>query len=80
MIIKEKFMTQTAQSRFWAYINKAGKDITADKPETDDNINLFISVIDSLNKLYGVLSRLNFIIDRKIIEKYISLDSEGEME
>jgi len=61
-------MTQTAQPRSWAVISEPGKDLTIHKPEAEDNMGLLLSVCDSLNNLYEMLNRLNYAMERKIME------------
>jgi hypothetical protein len=72
-------MTQTTQSRSWASINEAGKDLTIDKTETEDNTGLMLSVFDSLNKLSDTLSRLDYALERKNIEKISVIDSLNKL-
>ena len=64
-------MTQTTQYRSWAALSEVGKDLTIQKSELEDSISLLLSVFDSLNELYVMLSRLNYVMERKIIEHYL---------
>jgi len=61
-------MTQTVQPRSWACLYDAGKDLTLHKPDTEDNASLLLAVFDSLNNLHEKLCRLNFVMERKLIE------------
>jgi len=61
-------MTRTIQTRSYVTLNKAGKGVTAQTPETEDNRSLLLAVFDSLNKLYEKLNRLNYVIQRRNIE------------
>jgi hypothetical protein len=61
-------MTQTVQPRSWAYLSETGKDLNINKPETEDNMSLLLSVFDSLNTLCEKLSRLAYVLQRKNIE------------
>jgi hypothetical protein len=62
-------LAQTIQPRSFASLNKAGKDLKENQPETEDNMSLLLSVFDSLNNLYDKLTRLNYVIQRKNIEQ-----------
>jgi hypothetical protein len=65
-------MTQTIQPRSWVLLNKAYKKLKKNKPETeDDNMSLVLQVYDDLNNLYENLNRLNYLIERKNLEKNI---------
>jgi hypothetical protein len=61
-------MTQTVQPRSWTYLGEMGKDLTINKPETEDNVGLLLSIFDSLNSLNEKLNRLNYVIQRKNME------------
>ncbi|MDR2924222.1 MAG: hypothetical protein LBU85_12890 [Treponema sp.] len=71
-------MTQTVQPRSWALLSEAGKDLTLDKSETEDNRELLLQVFDSMNNLYEKLSRLDYVVKRKKMEMQIYRESEGE--
>ena len=64
-------MTQTTQPRSWALLNNAGKDLNISKPETEDNKSLLLSIFDSLNELCEKLSKLEYVLTRKNIEKIL---------
>jgi len=72
-------MTQTTQFRSWASLNEADKDLTIDKTETEDNMSLLLSVFDSLNKLNDNLSRLDYVLKSKNIEKILIFDSLNKL-
>jgi len=69
-------MTQTTQPRSWAKLSEVGKDINL-KPETENNMDLLLSVFDSLNNLCESLSKLNNAIERKIIEQGLNDKGKG---
>ena len=68
-------MTQTTQSCSWASFNKAGKDLSINIPETEDNMSLLLSVFDSLNKLGERIRSLDYVLKRKKTEQIAVLDS-----
>ena len=75
-------MTHTTQARSWASLSKPGKDLTTDKDKPDkpeDNIDLLLSVFDSLNKLNDNLSRLDYVLKSKNIEKILIFDSLNKL-
>jgi len=47
---------------------ETGEDVTANKPETEDNRRLLLLLFDNLNKLRENLNRLNYLLERKKIE------------
>jgi hypothetical protein len=59
------FMTQTTQFRTLAVINEPGKNPAKNKPETEDNMKLLLTVYDNLNELYERLNRLGNIIEKR---------------
>jgi hypothetical protein len=61
-------LTQTEQPRSLAFLHDAGKDLTIDKGETEDNMSLLLQIFDNLNTLCEKLSRLNYVLKRKNIE------------
>jgi len=63
-------MTQTTQPRSWATLSEAGKDLTINKQEQEDNIGLFLTVCGNLNELYKKLAKLNHVMGKKITEHY----------
>jgi len=71
-------MTKTTQPRFLASLSEPGKDLTIDKPETEDNMSLLLSVYDGLNKLTEKLSRLDYVLKRKNIELILKKQNTGE--
>jgi hypothetical protein len=71
-------MTQTTQPCSWAVINKKNNISTNNKPETEDNRELLLSLFDSLNKLYEKLNRLNYMIQRRNLEQSMYSNNKGE--
>jgi len=65
-------MTRTAQSRSWAALNEAGRDLTIKKPKKDDNARLLLAVYDSLYELYEKLCRLSHVMEKRIVEYNLS--------
>ena len=65
-------MTQTIQSHSWNLLNKTGKDLSVNEPETEDSTGLLLSLFDSMNDLQESLSKLSYLIERKILEQNIS--------
>jgi hypothetical protein len=61
-------LTQTVQPRSWASLHDADKDLTINKPETEDNMGLLLQVFDSLNALCEKLSKLDYALKRKNME------------
>jgi hypothetical protein len=76
MTDKKTLMTQTIQSNSWNLLNKTGNDLSINKPETEDS-NLLLSLFDSMNDLHEELSRLNYLIERKILEQNIYRKGKG---
>jgi len=72
-------MTQTTQSCSWASFNKAGKDLSINIPETEDNMSLLLSVFDSLNKLGERIRSLDYVLKRKKTEQIAVLDSLNKL-
>jgi hypothetical protein len=71
------FLTQTTQPCSWASLNEAGKDLQINKPETENNMGLIRSILDSLNNLYESLSRLGYVMERKNMETNIHREYKG---
>ncbi|MDR2596610.1 MAG: hypothetical protein LBC76_04730 [Treponema sp.] len=69
-------MTQTVQSRSCGYLNETEKSIN--KPETEDNTTLLLSLFDSLNNLCEKLTRLDYVIKRKKLELSLYRKCEEE--
>jgi len=61
-------MTKTTQPRSWTALSEAGKDLTINNAETEDIISLLFTICDNLNELYEKLSRLNYVLGRKILK------------
>jgi beta-mannanase len=74
-------LTQTIQPCSWAFISNADNNLEKDKTanfQFEDNMSLFLSVCDSLNKLNEKLSRLDYVLKRIIIEAGIYQVIKGE--
>jgi hypothetical protein len=84
-------MTQTIQPCSLVLINNADKDITKSETvnfqfegfkledfQSEDNTRLLLSLFDSMNNLYEKLSRLNYVLKRKLIEASVSQKTSGE--
>jgi len=65
-------MTRTIQPCSWAVLNEAGKDLAIKKSKRDDNDRLLLAVYDSLNELYEKLSRLSYLMGKRIVEYNLS--------
>jgi len=65
-------MTETIQPCSWkTEVYATDKDLHIQKPETENNMGLFLSVLDSLNNLYEKLSRLNYLVQKKTMEQIL---------
>jgi len=71
-------MTKTIQPYSEASLSETDKDMAIDKPETEDNMSLMLSLCDSLNNLYEKLSRLEYVVKRKKLEQIINNQNKGE--
>ena len=63
-------MTQTIQP-YSCDLCETGEVSTKNKPETEDNGALLLSVFDGLNKLGEKLNRLAYLMERKKIEQIL---------
>jgi hypothetical protein len=72
-------MTQTTQPCSWASFYEADKDLTIVRTGIENNRNLLLSVFDSLNKLSDELSRLDYELKRKSMEKTSVFDSLNKL-
>ena len=70
-------MTQTTQPCSRITLNETRKDLTMQKPETEDNMSLLFSVFDSLNNLCEKLSRLEYLLTRRNIEQILYRKCKG---
>ena len=73
---KGVLMTKTTQPRSLAKLSEAGKDLTVNNLENDDNVKLLLSLCDNLNELYEKLNRLSCLLGKKIVEHNLSLESK----
>jgi len=64
-------MTQTIQPCSRGLLNNAGDDLSI-QDETEDINSLLLAVFDSLNNLRETSNRLEYLIERKKIEKFLS--------
>ena len=71
-------MTQTIQARSLALLSEAGKDLTRNKPVTEDDIKFMRSALDDLKEIYNDLSDLCDLLVRTNNELSIYLKSKGE--
>jgi hypothetical protein len=71
-------MSKTTQSSSWVTLSEEGKDLTMQKPETEDNMSLLLSVYDSLNILCEKLSRLDYVLTRRNLEQILDLKCRGD--
>jgi hypothetical protein len=71
-------MTKTVQNYSSAVLNETDKDLTKDSSDKDDNLNIFLSVFDDLNKFYEALNRLDHVIDKYNITQGIYNKGENK--
>jgi hypothetical protein len=72
-------MTKTIQAISWkTAIYITDKNLQIQKPKTEDNVNLILSILDGLNNLYEKLNRLNYLIQRRKIKQILYLNGKGE--
>jgi hypothetical protein len=76
MINKMNLTTQTTQSCSLTSLNDPGKDLTKNKPESEDNVDLLLSIFDGLNNLNEMINRLDYLTER--INKNQNLYPKGE--
>jgi len=57
-------MTQTVQPSTRILLSEPGKDLTINKPETEDNERLLLSLFDDLNKLCEMLNVLDGLLEK----------------
>jgi len=69
--------SKTTQSSSLVTLSEPGKDLSINKGETEDNIDLLLSVFDSLNKLHEKLNRLNYEIQKKSLEQILHSKGKG---
>jgi hypothetical protein len=72
------FMTQTTQLRSWASLGETDKDLTLDKPKAEDDRELILQLFDNLNTLYEKLNKLDYLLQRKNIERILYQKNKGE--
>jgi hypothetical protein len=60
-------MTKTIQPRSWKIaIYETDNDLHIQKPETEDNMRLLLTLSNNLNNLYENIERLNYLIKRYV--------------
>jgi len=66
-------MTRTIQPRSWALFYNAEKSMKINTPQSsiENNMNLLLQVLDSLNNLSEKLNRLSNLIERKNKEQIL---------
>jgi hypothetical protein len=64
-------MTRTTQNRSCALLTNTGNGLAVNKPEAEDNVSLFLQVLDSMNELYEKLIKLKKKKKRKKMEQVI---------
>ena len=69
-------MTKTIQPNSTIYVME--KDLHIQKPETEDNKNLLLTLFDGLNNLCEKLNRLNYLIQRREIKRILFPEGKGE--
>ena len=63
-------MAKTIQPRTWkTALYEPDKNYNIQKPKKEDNLSLYLSLLDNLNDLYKALSRLNYFIQKRNIEQ-----------
>ena len=63
-------MTKSIQPRTWkTALNETNKNYYIQKPKKEDNMSLYLSLLDDLNDLYKVLSKLNYYILKRNLEQ-----------
>ena len=73
-------MTKTAQSNICKTVMHVNdRNLHTQKPETEDNMGIYLSMLDDMNKLYKNLSRINYLIQKKNIEQIFSGKDKGTM-
>jgi hypothetical protein len=75
---KMTLMTQTTQSCSLVSLNDPDKDLTKNKLESEDNVDILLSVLDNLNKLYEMVNKLDYLIERKDINQILCPKDNGE--
>jgi len=63
-------MAKTIQPRTWkTALYEPDKNYNIQKPKKEDNMSLYLTLLDDLNELYKTLSRLNYYIQKRNIDK-----------
>jgi urocanate hydratase len=69
-------MTHTVQPCSWATLSNAEKDLN----QTDDNKILLLSVFDNMNKLIETANKLNYMLQRKQLERILYQEDKNKGE
>jgi len=64
-------MSKTIQPCSWATLGKEEKEPEKNKPQTEDNRTILLSIIDNLNKLSETVNKLDNVLERKRIEQML---------
>jgi len=65
-------MAKTIQPRTWkTALYEQDKNYHIQEPKKEDNMSLYLSLLDNLNDLYKSLCRLNYLTQKRIIERNI---------
>jgi len=67
-------MTHTIQPCSWATLSNAEEDLN----QIEDNKILLLSVFDSMNKLIESVNKLNYVIQRKKLERILYQEDKKE--
>jgi hypothetical protein len=59
-------------------LNDPDKDLTKNKPESEDKVELLLSVLDNLNKLYEMVNKLDCLIERRDINQILCPKGKAE--
>jgi hypothetical protein len=63
-------MAKTIQPRTWkTVLLEEDKNYNIQKPKKEDNVSLYLSLLDNLNDLYKALSKLNYYIQKRNIDQ-----------
>jgi hypothetical protein len=71
-------MTQTVQFSSRVLLSNAGKDLTRHKSEAEGGMIPLLPLFDSLTILCENLTKLNYVIQRRNIERILSQRDNGE--
>jgi hypothetical protein len=75
---KGVFMTQTVQHGSRPLLSGTGGDLTINKLKTEDDNGHLFRLLESLDALYEILSKLERVIKRKNTEMRVHRKNKGE--